>query len=128
MRRIETRIRDVAILEYELHEDHRGYLTESYHMQNMKDLAECGDFVQDIHTYSAQAGTIRAFGYQFLPKAQTKLVRVLKGAIYDVAVDIRMFTYKQWVGVILTDTNRRQLLVPKGLHTGTARSFLTPTC
>ena len=71
-------------------------------------------------SYSAQAGTVRGLHYQEEPKAQTKLLRVLAGAIYDVAVDIRPESpsYGRWVGVVLTADNKRQILIPKGFAHG----------
>ncbi len=78
------------------------------------------DFIQDNHSYSAEAGTLRGLHYQLTPKAQTKLVRAIAGAIYDVAVDIRKEspTFGEWVGVILSESNKRHLLVPKGFAHG----------
>ena len=76
-------------------------------------------FVQDNVSYSTEAGTIR--GYTFKnPKAQTKLIQVMQGAIYDVIVDLRKDspTFKQWRGYILSADNHRQLLVPKGFAHG----------
>lgn len=77
------------------------------------------DFVQDNHSYSADVGTVRGLHYQAPPHAQDKLVRCSRGAIFDVAVDVRVGsrTFGQWVGVELTAENGKQLFVPKGfLH------------
>jgi dTDP-4-dehydrorhamnose 3,5-epimerase len=78
------------------------------------------EFVQDNHSFSAPAGTLRGLHYQLPPMAQTKLVSVLVGAIYDVAVDVRVgsASFGQWVGVILSQDNHRQLLIPKGFAHG----------
>ncbi|MBU3536790.1 dTDP-4-dehydrorhamnose 3,5-epimerase, partial [Alkalihalobacillus clausii] len=78
------------------------------------------DFIQDNHSLSQTPGTLRGLHYQLAPKAQTKLIRATKGAIYDVIVDIRKesSTYGQWQGFILTAENKRQLLVPKGFAHG----------
>jgi len=114
-KKIPTKLEGVYILEPTVFEDHRGFFMESY---NKKDFEEIGlhfDFVQDNHSLSVKAGTLRGLHYQLHPKAQTKVVRCLKGAIYDVVVDIRIGspTFGQWVGVILTENNKRQIVVPK---------------
>lgn len=77
-------------------------------------------FIQDNQSLSAEVGVLRGLHYQLNPKAQTKLIRVLSGVIYDVIVDIRRNspTFGQWVGVILSEYNKRQLLVPKGFAHG----------
>lgn len=83
-------------------------------------------FIQDNHSLSIQPGVLRGLHYQLNPKAQTKLVRVLSGAIYDVVVDLRREspTFGQWEAVVLTEYNKHQLLVPKGFAHGFARSSL----
>lgn len=99
--------------------DTRGWFMETW---SRRDLAENDvdiDFVQDNHSFSAQEGTLRGLHYQAPPHAQDKLVRCTRGAIYDVAVDIRRgsVSYGQWVGVELSSENGRELLIPKGfLH------------
>ncbi|AUS28813.1 dTDP-4-dehydrorhamnose 3,5-epimerase [Paenibacillus sp. P2(2022)] len=108
------------IIEPVVHGDHRGFFMESYNEQIMKQHGINYAFIQDNQSLSAEAGVIRGLHYQLHPKAQTKLIRVLSGAIYDVIVDIRKSspTFGQWVGVILSEHNRRQLLVPKGFAHG----------
>ena len=106
--------------------DHRGFFSETW---NKAALAEAGidlDFVQDNHSFSADKGTVRGLHFQAPPSAQDKLVRCLRGAIMDIAVDVRRGspTYGQWVGEELTGENGRQLLVPKGFLHGFAT--LTP--
>lgn len=99
--------------------DERGYFEESWSERSFAEAGISLDFVQDNHSYSAHAGTVRGLHFQAPPHAQGKLVRCTRGAIYDVAVDIRIGspTYGQWEGVELTPENGRQLLVPKGfLH------------
>ncbi|MBP2000702.1 dTDP-4-dehydrorhamnose 3,5-epimerase [Paenibacillus shirakamiensis] len=120
MRVIHTGLADAVILEPDAYEDSRGLFFESY---NQKAFAEQGigyTFIQDNHSYSAEAGTLRGLHYQLKPKAQTKLVRVLVGAIYDVFVDLRKDspTFGQWGEVILTAANRRQVLIPQGFAHG----------
>lgn len=117
---IETSLESVLILEPEVFKDQRGFFMESYNKQIFDQLGLNYMFVQDNHSFSAQPGTIRGLHYQLTPKAQTKLVRVVSGAIYDVVVDIRRSspTFGKWVGVILSEWNRRQILVPKGFAHG----------
>lgn len=114
-----TALPDVLILTPRRFGDARGWFTETW---NAKAMAEAGldlPFVQDNHSFSAAKGTLRGLHYQSPPRAQDKLVRCTRGAILDVAVDIRSGSpnYGQWVGVELTPDNGRQLFVPKGfLH------------
>jgi dTDP-4-dehydrorhamnose 3,5-epimerase len=117
---IETKIPDVKILEPKVFGDHRGYFMESYNKELFEKLGLHYDFVQDNQSLSAPVGTLRGLHFQLNPKAQTKVVRCVTGAIYDVAVDIRKGspTYGEWVGVILSEYNKRQLLVPKGFAHG----------
>lgn len=120
MKLIKTKLEGVYILEPEVFGDHRGFFMESYNKKRLEDLGFFYDLVQDNHSLSVQAGTIRGLHYQLKPKAQTKIVRVLTGAIYDVVVDIRKGspTFGQWVGVILSEENKRQIVVPKGFAHG----------
>ncbi|MFN3661821.1 dTDP-4-dehydrorhamnose 3,5-epimerase [Yoonia sp.] len=99
--------------------DHRGFFSESWNRQRMMEAGIDIDFVQDNHSVSQQAGTLRGLHFQTPPHAQAKLVRCGRGALYDVAVDIRHGspTYGQWAGVDLSFENGRQLLIPAGfLH------------
>jgi dTDP-4-dehydrorhamnose 3,5-epimerase len=116
----ETRLEGVLIITPDLYEDHRGFFMESYNKEKMLSLDINYDFIQDNHSLSVEAGTLRGLHYQLNPKSQTKLVRVLTGAIYDVVVDIRKNspTFGHWVGVILSEANKQQLLVPQGFAHG----------
>jgi dTDP-4-dehydrorhamnose 3,5-epimerase len=110
----------VLLITPKRHGDARGWFSETW---SRKTLAAAGldlDFVQDNQAFSAARGTMRGLHFQRAPKAQAKLVRVLKGAIYDVAVDIRTGseTYGQWVGAELTAEGGEQLLVPRGFAHG----------
>lgn len=115
----QTSLPGVVILTPARFGDARGFFSETW---NRRRLAEAGidiDFVQDNHSVSAKAGTLRGLHFQSPPHAQAKLVRCGRGALYDVAVDIRRgsATYGQWVGVELSAENGRQLLIPAGfLH------------
>ncbi len=120
MKLIPTKLNGVVVIEPDVHSDNRGYFMESYNRSKLEQLGLMFDFVQDNQSLSIQSSVIRGLHYQIHPKAQTKLVRVLTGAIYDVAVDIREGspTFGQWFGVILSEENKRQLLVPRGFAHG----------
>lgn len=120
MQVIYTKLEGLYIVEPDVHGDHRGFFMESYSSRTFAKHGVDVPFVQDNHSLSAEPGVIRGLHYQLNPKAQTKLVRVATGAIYDVAVDIRRNspTFGQWVGVILSEANKRQLLVPQGFAHG----------
>lgn len=122
---IKTDIEDLLILEPRVFGDHRGWFTETYSKAKFQELGIDVEFVQDNHSMSAQKGTLRGLHFQTSPKAQTKLVRCTKGRILDVAVDLRKgsSTYKQWIGVELSEENKKQILIPKGF----AHGFLTLT-
>ena len=120
VRVIETDIPDVKIIEPPKFGDDRGFFSEVF---NRKTLREAGiefDPVQDNHSLSASVGTIRGLHFQGPPSAQAKLVRAARGAILDVAVDIRKGspTYGRHVAIELSAANWRQLLVPKGFAHG----------
>ncbi|MDY7991470.1 dTDP-4-dehydrorhamnose 3,5-epimerase [Paenibacillus polymyxa] len=120
MKVIPLKLEGAKIIEPVIHGDHRGFFMESYNEQIMKQNGINHTFIQDNQSLSAEAGVIRGLHYQLNPKAQTKLIRVLSGAIYDVILDIRKSspTFGQWVGVILSEHNRQQLMVPKGFAHG----------
>ena len=103
--------------------DHRGFFSESYSYRSLKEHGIDTEFPQDNHSLSSQVGTIRGLHFQHPPFAQSKLVRCGKGALFDVAVDIRVGSpsYGKWVGYELSEENGRQLLVPEGM----AHGFMT---
>ncbi|MFC7679250.1 dTDP-4-dehydrorhamnose 3,5-epimerase [Paenibacillus sp. GCM10028914] len=109
-----------SLIEPVVHGDNRGFFMESYNEDLFKQNGINHNFIQDNHSLSAEPGVLRGLHYQLNPKAQTKLIRVLTGAIYDVIVDVRKSspTFGQWIGVILSEHNHRQLLVPKGFAHG----------
>jgi dTDP-4-dehydrorhamnose 3,5-epimerase len=120
MQIIATDIPAVRIIIPKKHGDHRGFFSEVY---SHKALAEAGittDFVQDNHSMSAQKGVLRGLHYQITPMAQDKLVRVVRGAILDVAVDIRRSspTFGRNVKVVLSAENWQQVFVPVGFAHG----------
>jgi dTDP-4-dehydrorhamnose 3,5-epimerase len=102
------------------HQDARGYLSETYSRRRFGDLGVDIDFVQDNHTFSVAKGTIRGLHFQIPPHEQGKLVRVLRGAILDVVVDIRHGSpaFGQPIAVELSAENWRQLYVPPGFAHG----------
>ena len=115
----QTLLDGVLILTPARHGDHRGFFSESWSRQRMRENGIDIDFVQDNHSLSAQVGTVRGLHFQSPPHAQDKLVRCGRGRLYDVAVDIRKGspTFGQWIGEELSFKNGKQLLVPAGfLH------------
>ena len=119
MQIIYTPIEGLVILEPRIFHDTRGYFYESYNQQKMSELGIDTIFVQDNQSYS-QKGVIRGLQFQRPPFAQAKLVRVIKGKVLDVAVDIRKGspTYGQHYSVLLTGDNHRQFFIPEGFAHG----------
>ena len=116
---IETAIPDVKLLKPKLFGDERGFFMESYNQKTLQDL--CGldvDFVQDNHSRSTK-NVLRGLHYQ-MEQAQGKLVRVVSGEVFDVAVDLRQSsaTFGQWVGTVLSGQNHHQFYVPPGFAHG----------
>lgn len=117
------KIPDVKLIEPHVFEDERGFFYESYNQQKFNDaIGKVISFVQDNHSKSSK-GVLRGLHYQESPFEQGKLVRVVAGQVFDVAVDIRTDspTYGQWVSQILSADNRKQLWIPEGF----AHGFLT---
>jgi dTDP-4-dehydrorhamnose 3,5-epimerase len=115
----ETRLSGVLILTPRRFGDARGWFMETWNAARMTEAGLDVGWVQDNHSFSAAKGTLRGLHYQSPPRAQDKLVRCSRGAILDVAVDIRAGSpsYAKWVGVELSAENGRQVFVPKGfLH------------
>ncbi|MFO7771461.1 MAG: dTDP-4-dehydrorhamnose 3,5-epimerase [Roseovarius gahaiensis] len=114
-----TRLPNVLLLTPKRHGDARGFFSESWNRARMEAHGIHLDFVQDNHSLSAKSGTVRGMHFQSPPHAQAKLVRCGRGALFDVAVDIRKGSpaFGQWVGYELSFENGRQLLIPEGfLH------------
>lgn len=118
IRRLE--IEDVLEIRPRKFGDARGFFSETWNAQAFADAGIALDFVQDNHSYSAARGVLRGLHYQLPPFAQDKLVRVIRGAIFDVAVDIRKGspTFARWCAVRLSAADWNQLLVPKGFAHG----------
>lgn len=117
-----TAIDGVLILTPKRWGDARGFFVETWNAERFRQAGIAHDFVQDNHSYSAQAGTVRGLHYQSPPRAQAKLVRVARGSIIDVAVDVRRGspTYGRHVSVRLSAENGAQLFVPAGFLHGFA--------
>ena len=122
---IKTEMEGVLVLEPTVHGDRRGFFWESWSKRDMEQAGLFYDFVQDNHSLSTQKGTLRGIHFQRGDKAQAKLVRCTRGAVLDVAVDLRPDspTYKKWTAVELSAENKKQLLIPRGF----GHAFLTLT-
>jgi len=117
-----TALPGVLILTPRRFGDARGFFSESWNRETLAARGIALDFVQDNHSLSARAGTVRGLHFQAPPRAQAKLVRCGRGRLFDVAVDLRRGspTYGRWAGAELTFENGRQLLVPAGFGHGFA--------
>ena len=120
MKKIATGLPGVVIVEPQVFGDHCGYFMETYNQKAFFDLGIDAVFVQDNQSFTAEKGTLRGIHFQNAPYSQAKLVRVTKGAVLDVAVDLRKGspTYKQWVAVELSAENKRMLFIPRGFGHG----------
>ncbi|MBQ0022745.1 MAG: dTDP-4-dehydrorhamnose 3,5-epimerase, partial [Prevotellaceae bacterium] len=118
---IKTAIEGVVIIEPKIFTDARGYFMESFSLREFEEKVRPINFVQDNESMSSY-GVMRGLHFQRPPFTQSKLVRVIKGAVLDVAVDIRKGspTYGQHVAVELTEDNHRQFFVPRGFAHGFA--------
>jgi len=115
----ECEIAGLLVLEPQVYKDERGYFIEAYRESQLLDRGLHYQFIQDNQSRSSQ-GVIRGLHFQKPPHAQAKLIRVIEGAIYDVAVDLRRGspTYGQWFGLELNEENHRQMLIPRGFAHG----------
>lgn len=118
MKILSTAIPDILLIEPKVFEDERGFFLESYQKKQFEQAGIKADFVQDNHSKSCR-GTLRGLHYQ-IRQPQGKLVRVIAGEVFDVAVDIRKHspTFGQWVGDYLSAANKRMLWVPPGFAHG----------
>ena len=125
MKKIETIINGVYVIEPDVFGDNRGWFMETYNEEKFKELGITDKFVQDNMSYSANKGTLRGLHYQREPYCQSKLVRCTKGTVIDVAVDIRKGspTYGKWVSQELSAENKKMFYLPHGM----AHGFLTVT-
>ena len=116
---IDTDIEGVLIIEPDVHGDSRGWFVEQYNAERYKAVGVTADFVQDNESFSSK-GVVRGLHWQAGEHCQAKLVRVIKGAVWDVAVDIRKAspTFGKYVSVILTGDNKKQFFIPRGFAHG----------
>lgn len=121
-----TPIEGLIVITPKVFADNRGYFFESYNKRAWAEAGITADFVQDNESFSSQ-NTLRGLHFQKPPFAQAKLVRVLEGAVWDVAVDLRKNspTFGQWFGVDLSAENKKQFFIPRGFAHGF--SVLTET-
>ena len=121
----ETKLKGVFEILPKVFGDARGWFMETWSDRELKAAGITAAFVQDNHSFSAEKGTLRGLHYQLNPMAQAKILRVTRGVIVVVAVDIRRGSpqYAQWVGVRLSAENKKQLFIPRGF----AHGFLTLT-
>lgn len=114
----ETKIKGVYIIDVKTYGDSRGYFMETYKEADFREAGLCYTFVQDNQS-SSRKGVLRGLHFQ-KTHPQAKLVRVIKGEVFDVAVDLRKGseTYGQWAGVVLSEENKRQFMIPRGFAHG----------
>jgi len=114
----ETKLSGVYLIEPKVFGDSRGWFMETYSKIKTPEI-NC-DFVQDNHSFSAHKGTLRGIHFQKAPMAQAKLVRCSRGALFDIAVDLRpdSDTFGKWFGVELSADNKKQLFIPHGFGHG----------
>ena len=120
MKAIETEIEGVFILEPIVYEDSRGFFFESFNQKEFSKLTGFnGEFKQDNHSKSVQ-GVVSGLHFQIAPYEQGKLVRCFKGSVFDVIVDIRpqSLTFGKWIGIELTEHNKKQIWIPAGCAHG----------
>lgn len=120
MEKLETTLKDAYLIKPQFFNDERGFFVETYSKQKFADLGIDADFVQDNHSMSVTRGVLRGLHFQKPPYAQAKLVRVTRGAVYDVIVDLRKDspTFGKWEGFELTENNHLMLFVPRGFAHG----------
>jgi dTDP-4-dehydrorhamnose 3,5-epimerase len=123
---LETPIPGLTLIKPSVFNDQRGYFFESYNYCKLKEAGISTEFVQDNESLSTR-GVIRGLHYQLEPYAQSKLVRVVQGVVFDVAVDLRKGSpaFGKWFGIELSSENKMQMLIPKGFAHGF--SVLSPT-
>ncbi len=115
----QTKLEDIILIEPTVFGDSRGFFAESYKKSDFEKAGINVDFRQDNHSKSTK-GVLRGIHYQKSPKPQAKLVRCIKGRIFDVAVDIRVDskTFGQWIGYELSEENKKMLFIPEGFAHG----------
>lgn len=119
MKIIDTPLPGLIIIEPDVFNDPRGYFYESYHLKKYQEIGIEVPFVQDNESKSVR-GVVRGLHYQLNPVAQAKLVRVVQGVVYDVALDLRKGspTFGQWFGLEIGENDKKQLYIPRGFAHG----------
>lgn len=117
---IETKLKGAFVIELEKYSDDRGFFSRAWCQKEFKEQGINSQFVQANIGFSKNSGTIRGIHYQIAPFEEAKLVRCIRGAIFDVVLDLRPESpsFKQWFGVELSDENRKMLYVPEGCAHG----------
>ena len=117
---IETKIKGAFVVELEKYSDDRGFFSRAWCQKEFKEQGINSRFVQANIGFSKNSGTIRGIHYQIAPFEEAKLVRCIRGAIFDVVLDLRpeLPSFKQWFGIELSDENRKMLYVPEGCAHG----------
>lgn len=120
MKVTKTEINGLLLIEPKVFHDNRGFFMESYSQAKYQEAGITANFIQDNHSLSVTRGTIRGMHFQLEPKSQSKLIRVIKGEIFNVVVDLRTDskTFLQWLGFKLSAENKDQLFVPKNFANG----------
>jgi dTDP-4-dehydrorhamnose 3,5-epimerase len=120
MKFLPTKLPGVWIVDLEKHEDERGFFARTWCRREFEEHGLNPNLVQSSVSFNRKKGTLRGMHYQIAPHAESKLIRCTRGAIYDVAVDLRMTapTYKKWIAVELTAKNSRALYIPEGFAHG----------
>ncbi|MBU0683339.1 MAG: dTDP-4-dehydrorhamnose 3,5-epimerase, partial [Candidatus Omnitrophica bacterium] len=114
------KIREVVLIEPGIFEDARGFFVETYKLTDFSEFGIKNRFVQENHSKSCAKGVLRGLHFQIPPMAQAKLIKVLKGSILDVAVDIRNNSpsFGKWVSAVLSSDNKKMLYIPEGFAHG----------
>jgi dTDP-4-dehydrorhamnose 3,5-epimerase len=116
----ETKLKEAFIIELELRKDERGFFARTWCKKEFEEHGLVSNIAQSNFSFSKKTGTLRGMHYQAAPFEETKTIRCIRGAIYDVIIDLRptSSTYRQWVAVELTEDNYKMLYVPKGFAHG----------
>ena len=120
MKFVETKLKGAFVIELDMHSDDRGFFARSFCKNEFAEFGLNNDIVQINNSLSKYKGTLRGMHYQLFPKQEDKIVRCIKGAIYDVIIDMRKEseTFSEWFGIELSEVNRKSLYVPKGFAHG----------
>ncbi len=116
----ERKLKGVFEITLEPHEDHRGFFMRTYDDKVFRDYGLHQNWVQENHSYSKKKGTLRGLHFQLPPHAETKLVRVISGEVYDVIIDIRKGspTFGEWDSIRLSADNKKMIYIPRGFAHG----------